>query len=68
MVVLLWIYIASVLFSGVVSIMEWKTEEDHKGWTKSRFFGACLVPIFNTIYSISAIVALFKFLNGNKNV
>lgn len=68
MIILLWIYIASVVISLVGSIVEWNTEVDHKGWTKGRFFAACFVPISNTSYSISAIFACFKFFNRRQNV
>lgn len=63
MITLLYIYLFSTVAMFVLSVYEWKTEEDHKGWKKPRFFMACFAPVANTAYCISAVMAFFRWVN-----
>lgn len=63
MEIIVWIYVASTVLAMLGSLFEWKTEVDHKGWTKQQYFISCFVPISNTSYAVSMFVALFKWLN-----
>lgn len=60
---LLYIYLISTVFMAVFSIYEWRTEEDHKGWTFGKHMLGSIVPVANTMYCISAVVYFFRWLN-----
>jgi len=61
--ILLYIYLISTICMILLSIYEWNTEEDHKGWTLGRYISSCFVPVVNTIFCISAVVYFFRWLN-----